>query len=122
MPIATRYLFIVSMDVAPEKENLFNEVYDAEHMPNLAKVPGVRAVTRLPTEPARFVLGGQAKELTGEGAPKTWRSTRSTAPRCWKAQPGRRPRRRAAGRPRSAVHAEPAPYRAGGAVAYVLTK
>jgi hypothetical protein len=68
MPIATRYLFIVSMDVEPEKEALFNEVYDSEHVPNLMKVPGVRAVTRLRTEPARFMLGGQAKELTGEGA------------------------------------------------------
>lgn len=70
MPIATRYLFIVSMDVAPEKEALFNEVYDTEHVPNLMQVPGVRAVTRLRTEPARFTIGGQARELTGEGAPK----------------------------------------------------
>ena len=27
------YLFIVSMDVEPEKEALFNEVYDEEHVP-----------------------------------------------------------------------------------------
>ena len=70
MPIATRYLFIVSMDVAPEKEALFNEVYDTEHVPNLLRVPGVRAVTRLRTEPARFLIGGQTKEIAGEGAPK----------------------------------------------------
>jgi hypothetical protein len=70
MPIATRYLFIVSMDVAPEKEALFNEVYDNEHVPNLMQVPGVRGVTRLRTEPARFVLGGQPRDLSGEGAPK----------------------------------------------------
>ena len=42
MPIATKYLFIASMDVAPEKEALFNEVYDQEHVPNLLRVPGVR--------------------------------------------------------------------------------
>ena len=35
MPVTTKYLFIVSMDVAPEKEALFNEVYDREHVPNL---------------------------------------------------------------------------------------
>jgi hypothetical protein len=70
MPIATRYVFIVSMDVTPEKEALFNEVYDQEHVPNLLKVPGVRAVTRLRTEPASFILGGRSKELTGEGAPR----------------------------------------------------
>jgi len=70
MPSPARYRFIVSMDVAPEKEALFNEVYDQEHVPSLLKVPGVHAVTRLRTEPARFVIGGEAKELTGAGAPK----------------------------------------------------
>ncbi len=70
MPVSTRYIFIVSMDVTPEKEALFNEVYDQEHVPNLLKVPGVRAVTRLRSEPARFTLGGQPKLLTGEGAPR----------------------------------------------------
>ena len=33
MPIGTRYVFIASMDVDPEKEDLFNEVYDTEHAP-----------------------------------------------------------------------------------------
>jgi hypothetical protein len=69
MPIATKYVFIASMDVAPEKEALFNEVYDREHVPNLLKVPGVRSVTRLRTEPASVNIGGQAKPVTGEGAP-----------------------------------------------------
>ena len=41
MPIAKKYLFIVSMDVKKEKEALFNEVYDKEHVPLLGKVPGV---------------------------------------------------------------------------------
>jgi hypothetical protein len=70
MPIATRYVFIASMDVAPEKEALFNEVYDTEHVPNLLKVPGVRGVTRLKTEPAKLNIGGEAKPLTGEGWPR----------------------------------------------------
>ena len=70
MAVTTKYVFIASMDVAPEKEALFNEVYDTEHVPNLLKVPGVRSVTRLRTEPASFSIGGQAKELTGEGAPR----------------------------------------------------
>src|SRR5579875_3911972 len=70
MPLTTQYVFIASMDVAPEKEALFNEVYDTEHVPSLLKVPGVRAVTRLRTEPASFTIGGQARELTGEGAPR----------------------------------------------------
>jgi len=70
MPVATKYLFIVSMDVAPEKEALFNEVYDREHIPNLLKVPGVRSAQRLRTEPAKFTIGGETKLLTGAGAPK----------------------------------------------------
>ncbi len=69
MPIATRYVFIASMDVAPEKEALFNDVYDREHVPNLMKVPGVRSVTRLRTAPASVRIGDAPKPLTGEGAP-----------------------------------------------------
>ena len=69
MPVTTGYVFIVSMDVAPEREALFNEVYDREHVPNLLKVPGVRSVTRLRTEPASVSVGGQTQRLTGEGAP-----------------------------------------------------
>lgn len=69
MPFATKYVFIVSMDVTPEKEALFNEVYDREHLPNLLKVPGVRSATRLRTEPANFTIGGETKRLTGGGAP-----------------------------------------------------
>jgi hypothetical protein len=45
MPINTKYLFVASMDVDPDKEDLFNEVYDTEHIPNLLKVPGVRSVS-----------------------------------------------------------------------------
>ncbi|UYN97456.1 MAG: hypothetical protein KIT25_11160 [Enhydrobacter sp.] len=67
MPLASKYLFIVSMDVAKDKEALFNEVYDTEHVPELLKVPGVRAVTRLKTEPAAFMLAGQRKVLDGAG-------------------------------------------------------
>jgi hypothetical protein len=51
MPITTKYLFVASMDVDPDKEALFNEVYDTEHIPNLLKVPGVYAVTRIKGEP-----------------------------------------------------------------------
>ena len=64
MPIAAKYLFIVSMDVTKEKEALFNEVYDTEHVPNLLKVPGVRAVTRMEGEPFALNIGGAEKQLT----------------------------------------------------------
>ena len=67
MPLATKYLFVVSMDVAKDKEALFNEVYDTEHVPLLMNVPGVKAVTRMKTEPAAFNIGGERKVLDGAG-------------------------------------------------------
>jgi hypothetical protein len=35
MPINAKYIFVASMDVDPDKEALFNEIYDTEHVPNL---------------------------------------------------------------------------------------
>jgi hypothetical protein len=63
MPIGSRYVFMVSMDVAPEKEDLFNEVYDREHIPNLLEVPGVLAVTRARSEPFALSIGGERQEM-----------------------------------------------------------
>ena len=70
MPVTAQYVFIVTMDVAPEKEALFNEIYDREHVPYLLKVPGVRSATRLRIEPATVNIGGETKQLTGEGSPR----------------------------------------------------
>jgi hypothetical protein len=69
MPITTKYLFMVSMDVVKEKEALFNEIYDTEHVPLLLKVPGVGAVSRMKTEPAAFKIGGERKVLDGGSEP-----------------------------------------------------
>jgi len=64
-----RYIFMVSMDVDPDKEALFNEVYDGEHVPNLLKVPGVHAARRLEAEPSfRFSIGGEETVITYAGA------------------------------------------------------
>lgn len=62
MAIESRYLFVVSMDVDPAHEALFNEVYDAEHVPNLLKVPGVRSAVRMRGEPSAVSIGGAFKE------------------------------------------------------------
>jgi len=61
--ISTRYVLIASMDVTPQIEPLFNEVYDTEHVPNLLKVPGVRSVTRMKGAAARFAIAGGVREL-----------------------------------------------------------
>lgn len=69
MPIKARYILTVSMDVQADKEALFNEVYDTEHVPLLLKVPGVVSVTRARMEPLQMFLGGEKKTLVAEGEP-----------------------------------------------------
>ena len=68
MPITSRYLFVASMDVDADKEALFNEVYDTEHVPMLSKVPGVHGVTRMAGEPFVVLsIGGEEKQIPREG-------------------------------------------------------
>jgi hypothetical protein len=70
MPGKPKYLFIASMDVAPEKEALFNEVYDTEHIPELLKVPGVLSVRRAEAVPLTMSIGGEKKTIVAEGEPR----------------------------------------------------
>ncbi len=66
-----RYVFTAGLDIDPAKEVLFNEIYDAEHVPFLLKVPGVLAVTRVTSEPgASMRIDGREKPLVAEGEPK----------------------------------------------------
>jgi len=67
MPIKSKYLFVASMDVDADKEALFNEVYDTEHVPNLLKVPGVHAVSRMEGEPFAISIGGAEKQVQHDG-------------------------------------------------------
>jgi hypothetical protein len=68
MPSQAKYLFVVSMDVDPAKEALFNEVYDQEHIPLLKKVPGVYGVTRAAGQDFAVSLGGEEKKVPHSGA------------------------------------------------------
>ena len=65
-----RFLFTAAMDVDPDKEALFNEVYDTEHVPELLKVPGVLAVYRTTLAPLKMSIGGELKTIVIEGEPK----------------------------------------------------
>jgi hypothetical protein len=65
-----RYIFTASMDVEPDKEALFNEVYDTEHVPELMKVAGLLAVTRTTLVPLKMSIGGELKTIVAEGEPK----------------------------------------------------
>ncbi len=68
--MASRYLFHVSMDVTPDKEALFNEIYDKEHIPILQGVPGVVSVARFRTEPLTMIIGGEKKTIVVEDQPR----------------------------------------------------
>jgi hypothetical protein len=68
MALNAKYIFVASMDVDPDKEALFNEIYDTEHVPNLLKVPGVHAATRIKGEPFQLSIGGETKTIIHEGA------------------------------------------------------
>ncbi len=70
MALQSRYVFIASMDVDPEKEDLFNEVYDQEHVPLLSKVPGVVSVTRFKSEPLSMIMAGERHTVEAEGEPR----------------------------------------------------
>ena len=63
MPVTAPYVLIAAMDVDPEHEALFNEVYDTEHLPAVLQVPGVRAARRLKGEAFTVAVGGVAKEM-----------------------------------------------------------
>ena len=64
-----KYVMIVSMDVDPEHEALFNEVYDQEHIPNLSKVPGVLGIVRYKREELIMSIGGERKVMRAENEP-----------------------------------------------------
>ena len=63
MPPATKYMLIAAMDVEPDKEDLFNEVYDTEHIPAILGVPGVASITRLTAAPFAIGVGGEVQKI-----------------------------------------------------------
>ena len=67
MPIDARYVFIASMDVDADKEAIFNEVYDTEHIPALLRVPGVRSAKRMTGEAFAVSIGGTANAVAHRG-------------------------------------------------------
>ncbi len=70
MPFQTKYVFTASMDVQPDKEDLFNEVYDTEHVPLLQAVPGVISIARFKTQELTMIMGGERRAIVVEDEPK----------------------------------------------------
>jgi hypothetical protein len=65
-----KYLMIASMDVDPEHEAIFNEVYDQEHVPYLSQVPGVLSIKRCERQELVMNIGGERKTIQIENEPK----------------------------------------------------
>ena len=63
-----RYLLLAMMDVEPDKEAVFNDLYDNEHIPAFLKVPGVLSAARYETttEPLPEFM----RMVGAEGLPK----------------------------------------------------
>jgi hypothetical protein len=59
----SRYVFIASMDIATEREAIFNAVYDEEHIPALLTVPGVQTASRFRTRVSELVIGGERRRI-----------------------------------------------------------
>ena len=70
MAAKANYILSISMDVDADKEALFNEVYDTEHIPLLLKVPGIVSAKRCKLEPLAMIIGGEKKTVVMEGEPK----------------------------------------------------
>ena len=59
----SQYLLVASMDVDPLNEELFNSVYDQEHIPFLSEVPGVRKIVRYRRQPFQMRIGGELRSI-----------------------------------------------------------
>lgn len=70
MPLTSKYLMIACMDVEPQHEAVFNDVYDKEHVPNLSKVPGIVSISRLERQELTMSIGGEKRIIKIENEPK----------------------------------------------------
>ena len=62
----SKYLMVAGMDVHPDKDRLFNDVYDTEHVPYLSSVPGVDFAVRFSGRTLDMAIGGRVQRL-GDG-------------------------------------------------------
>jgi hypothetical protein len=65
-----KYIMIASMDVDAGYEDIFNDVYDNEHIPFLSQVPGVLSIRRFRREQLTMNIGGERKTIALENEPK----------------------------------------------------
>ena len=75
MSSKVNHLYLVRMDIAHDHEATFNEIYDTEHIKNLAAVKGVRRVARYRNESPTYARYMAAYEIDGPEviASENWR-------------------------------------------------
>ena len=83
MPVTARWIFTAAMDVETDKEALFNEVYDTEHVPYIRQVPGVISAKRFKLDTLRVTIGGETKTVDNAGKPRYICMVELESPRCW---------------------------------------
>jgi hypothetical protein len=76
--MSTQYLYVVRMDIEHDKEALFNEIYDQEHIPEISKVSGVVRITRYRTSCRAYPRYLALYELDDPQAPTSqqWKTAR----------------------------------------------
>ena len=77
--LQSKYLFIASMDIDPDREALFNEVYNTEHCLCSTRPPA--SLASLVTKLTAFLWRWAARfrKLRSQARPSTTRSTKSRA-------------------------------------------
>ena len=63
MTTTQKFLLIASMDIDSDREDLFNRIYDEEHVPNLSRVFGVVKISRYVREDLTMSLGGTVQRI-----------------------------------------------------------
>ncbi|MEU5848496.1 hypothetical protein [Saccharopolyspora shandongensis] len=83
---ADHYLWLVQLDIPEELEAEFNHIYDTEHAPAIAKVPGVIEVQRyvLETPVAGMQKYATTYRVTSPDLPQTPAWTAASAKGQWK--------------------------------------
>ena len=70
MTIESNYLFMACMDVDADKEEVFHDVYNSEHIPLLREVPGVISIARFQREEFTLIIGGERRTVRLDNEPQ----------------------------------------------------
>jgi hypothetical protein len=70
MALEAPYAMLASMDVDDAHVDVFDNLYNSEHIPSLVQVPGVLSITRFVATPFTMRIAGEAKLFDATGFPR----------------------------------------------------